>query len=392
MTSWAVCARRGRRALVVLAVTSAAYAGGAVTASEAASYPLPVKTESGANQSMPDPGVYLYNGNFYAFSTGTGLHESTSSTAAGPWSTPVNTLDKSTIPSWIDSAKAFWAPDMIRTTSGTFVVYFSAALAGIPSGSPAGNDAKPASGSRCIGTAESASPMGPFSIDAKPLVCFAQYGPADDMTGDPANRVHGEGLVDASPVFVTISGSQELFLLYKTQGDPGNDQIVTIRMVRLSDAGGTTVLGDSHQLLYSSTGSFSDTIEGPSLIQNGSYFILFVAHGNFDSCGYSTEWFKSQHIWSWTNDGGTTLLDGSRTGGLCGPGGADVSASLVAGQKRIFFHGWVEIDSNGSITTTPLPSDVAPHEGSNAARVMYAAVLTFGSDGCTPIIGAYQGQ
>ena len=379
----------GYRALVVLTVAGATLTAGAVP-SQAASYPLPVKTSSGANQEMPDPGVLLYNGHFYAFSTGTGLEESTSTISAGPWSTRTNTLDMSSLPSWVDRSKAIWAPDMIRTTSGTFVVYFSAALTGT-SGNPAGNDAKPASGARCIGTARSSAPMGPFTADPTPLVCFSQYGAPDPMTADPDNRVRGEGLVDASATFVTISGSQELFLLYKTQGDPGNGQIVTIRMVRLSDSDGTTVLGTSHQLLFSSTGSFADTIEGPSLIQNGSYFILFVAHGNFDSCGYSTQWFKSQHIWAWTNNGGTTLLDSSKTGGLCGPGGADVSASEVAGQDRIFFHGWVE-ENNGTITTTPLPSNVSPNEGTNAARVMYAAVLTFGSDGYTPIIGAYQGQ
>jgi arabinan endo-1,5-alpha-L-arabinosidase len=379
---------RGKRPLVTLAVAGPMLIGLAVAAPStlAASYPLPVISASGLNLSMPDPGVYLYNGTFYEFSTGTGLQESHSSIAAGPWTTPANELDTSSIPSWIDYSKGFWAPDMIRTTSGEFVVYFSAALAGIPSGNPAGSDADPAGGARCIGTAESSSPTGPFSINPAPLVCFSQYGAADNMTGDPASRVLGEGVVDASPVFVTISGSQELFLVYKTQGDPGSGQTVTIRMVRLSDSDGTTVLGDSHQLLYSSTGSFSDTIEGPSLIQNGSYFILFVAAGNYDSCGYSTEWFKSQHIWSWTNDGGTTLLDQSNTGGLCGPGGADVSASEVAGQDRIFFHGWVA-DNNGTITTTP----ESPTAGS-AARVMYAAVLTFGSDGYTPIIGAYQGQ
>jgi len=120
--------------------------------------------------------------------------------------------------------------------------------------------------------------------------------------------VHGEGVIDASPAFVTIDGSQELFLVHKTQGDPGNGQIVTIRMVRLADADGTTVLGDSHQLLSSGTGSFADTTEAPSLVQHGSYFILFVAHGNWDTCNYSTEWFKSQHIWAWTNNAGTTLL------------------------------------------------------------------------------------
>jgi arabinan endo-1,5-alpha-L-arabinosidase len=376
------------RMLAALAVVGPVLAGLAIVTPSAlaVSYPLPVKSASGLNLSMPDPGVYLYSGNFYEFSTGTGLQESKSSTAAGPWTTPVNELDTSSIPSWIDYSKGIWAPDMIRTTSGKFVVYFSAALAGIPSGNPAGSDANPAGGARCIGTAESSNPMGTFTIDPTPLVCFSQYGAADDMAGDPANRVKGEGIVDASPVFVTVGGSQELFLLYKTQADPGNGQTATIRMVRLSDSDGTTVLGDSHQLLYSSTGSFSDTIEGPSLIQNGSYFILFIAHGNWDSCGYATEWFKSQHIWSWTNNGGTTLLDQSSTGGLCGPGGADVSASEVAGQERIFFHGWVA-DHNGAITTTPQ----SPTAGS-VARVMYAAVLTFGSDGYTPIIGAYQGQ
>lgn len=384
MISKAFWPSRGIRGLIALAAGCAICAVG-VASSDAASYPSPVRSASGLNLSMPDPGVYLYSGAFYEFSTGTGLQESKSSISAGPWSTPVNELNTQSIPSWIDYSKGFWAPDMIRSTSGTFVVYFSAALAGIPSGNPAGNDAKPAGGSRCIGTAEGSSPMGPFTIDPNPLVCFSQYGAADPMTNDPANRVKGEGLVDASPAFVTISGAQELFLVYKTQGNPGNGQTVTIRMVRLSDTDGTTVLGASHQLLSSATGSFSDTLEGPSLIQNGSWFILFVAHGNWDSCGYSTEWFKSQHEWSWTNSGGTTLLDQSNTGGLCGPGGADVSTSEVAGQDRIFFHGWVA-DNGGTITTTP----ESPTAGS-VARVMYAAVLTFGSDGYTPIIGPYQG-
>ncbi len=378
--------RLGSRVVAVLAVAGATLAAGVVPSQAAA--PLPVKTSSGTNHDTPDPGVLLYNGNFYAFSTGTGLQESTSAIAAGPWSTPANALDMSTIPSWVDKSKAMWAPDMIRTTSGTFVVYFAAALAGVSGG--AGSDASPASGARCIGTAQSSSPTGPFTMNAAPLTCFSQYGPADDMTADPANRVKGEGVIDPSPAFLTISGAQELFLVYKTQGDPGSGQIVTIRMVRLSDTDGTTVLGDSHQLLFSSTGSFADTIEAPSLIQNGSWFILFVAHGNFDTCDYSTEWFKSQHQWAWTNTGGTTLMDSS-SNGLCGPGSADVSASEVAGQERIFFHGWVK-ESNGVISTTPLPSTTTPDENVNAARVMYAAVLTFGSDGVTPIVGAFQGQ
>ncbi|HEY3903150.1 MAG TPA: family 43 glycosylhydrolase, partial [Streptosporangiaceae bacterium] len=254
-----------------------------------------------------------------------------------------------------------------------------------------GSDAKPASGARCIGTAESKSQVGPFTADAKPLVCFSQYGPADPMTSSPGNRVRGEGVIDASPAIVTVSGQQRLYLVYKTQADPGIGQPATIRMARLSAVNGTDVVGASHQLLASATGIYADTIEAPSLIQHGSWFILFVAHGNFDSCNYSTEWFRSQHIWSWSNNGGTTLLTSSITHGLCGPGSADVTGSRIAGQDRIFFHAWVK-EAKKVISTTPLPSNVAPHEGSNAARVMYAAVLTFGSDGFTPVIGAYQGQ
>src|SRR5215472_14628245 len=204
------------------------------------------------------------------------------------------------------------------------------------------------------------------------------------MTANPGNRVRGEGVIDAAPVFVTIRGHRQLYLVYKTEADPGKGQPATIRMVRLSASTGTTAIGTSRQLLFSSTGVYADTIEAPSLIQHGSYFILFVAHGNFGLCSYSTEWFKSRHIWSWQNNGGSTLLDSSITRGLCGPGSADVTVSRVAGQYRIFFHGWVN-DRNGVISTTPS----APP---NAARVMYAAVLTFASDGFTPIVGPYQGQ
>lgn len=382
--------RPGSRAVVVLALGVAVAAVGATpSGATAASYPLPVKTVSGANHNTPDPGVLLYKGTFYAFSTGGGLHESTSATAGGPWTTPVNRLAKGTLPSWANGAKGIWAPDMIRTTSGTFVVYFSAALVGAKG--PAGNDSKPAAAARCIGTAQSKSPVGPFTADKRPVVCFKQYDPADPMTANPGKRVRGEGVIDASPVFVTIRGHRQLYLVYKTEANPGKGQPATIRMVRLSASTGTTAIGTSRQLLFSSTGVYADTIEAPSLIQHGSYFILFVAHGNFDSCGYSTVWFRTRHIWSWANNGGTVLLNSSNTRGLCGPGSADVTVSRVAGQFRIFFHAWVK-EHNKVISTTPLPPNVAPHEGTNAARVMYAAVLRFAPDGFTPIVGPYQGQ
>jgi arabinan endo-1,5-alpha-L-arabinosidase len=382
-----------KRSFVMTAMTVAIVCAAGAGPAGAAGHPLPVLTSTGKNYDTPDPGVLLDGTHFYGFATGSGLREWSAPTSAGAWTAPPVAKLSGGLPSWADSSKAVWAPDMIKTTSGSYIVYFSAALKGTSGG--AGSDSKPASGARCIGTAHGTSANGTFTANQQPLVCFSQYGPADPMMADPGNRVRGEGVIDASPAFVTIDGAKELFLLYKTQGDPGNGQIVTIRMARLSASDGTTVLGDSHQLLFSGTGSFADTIEAPSLIQHGSYFILFVAHGNFGTCNYSTEWFKSQHIWAWTNNAGTTLLNGSSTSGMCGPGSADVTGSQVAGQDRIFFHAWVKITTNPdgtkTVTTTPFGSGT-PDENVSAARVMYAAVLTFGSDGFTPVLGAFQGQ
>ena len=371
------------------AVAAATVLAASAVPARAASHPLPVRTTTGKNYDTPDPGLLLDGGRFYGFLTGRGLREWTSPIAAGNWKAPPASRLAGALPGWANGSKGVWAPDMIKTTSGTYVVYFSAALKGT-AGNPPGNDAKPAAGSRCIGTAHAKKAQDPFTPSLKPLICFSPYGPGDPMTGSPGKRVHGEGVIDPSPAFVTIGGARELFLLYKTQGDPGKGQVATIRMARLSASDGTSVLGDSHQLLFSGTGSFADTIEAPSLVQHGGYFVLFVAHGNWDSCDYSTEWFKSRHIWAWTNSGGSTLLNAASTRGLCGPGSADVTGSQVAGQDRILFHAWVK-ESSKVISTTPFGSG-RPKENVNAARVMYAAVLTFASNGYTPAIGAFQGQ
>lgn len=359
-----------RRGLALLAALCAIGFGIGVTPSAAATTPQPVSSHP-----IADPGVLLNDGTFYAFGTGSGLQESTAAIAAGPWSAPTNVLDTSSVPSWMNLSAGVWAPDMIKTTSNTFVVYFATALP-VPSSNPSGNDNAPAGGSRCIAAATSSSPTGPFTIEPDPVVCLPGFNAGDDMTADPGDRVRGEGAIDASPSFVTIDGQQRLYLVYKTQAPSGTS---TIRMVRLAVDDGTTVVGDSHQLIESTSATFAQTVEGPSLVQNGSFFILFVAHGSFGTCGYSTEWFSSQHIWAWTSTAGTTLLNSGNTGGLCGPGGADVTASEVSGQYRLFLHGWVQTG-----TTTPATNSQA--NTSASTRDMYAAVLTFASDGFTPSV------
>lgn len=332
--------------------------------------PAPTSTVS-----MPDPGVFLRANTFYAFTTGSGLRQATSSTAGGPWSTPSDVLNHQGLPAWVDISQQIWAPDMIQDAQGDFVVYFAAAL-DASAGTPTGGDA-PASNAHCIGSARSSAPTGPFIVDPHPVVCLPGYGASDDMTADPGDRMLGQGVIDPSPRQVTIDNQTELFLVFKTQGTAPS----TIRMVRLSNQDGSSVLGDSHQLLASTGNTQADTLEGPSLIQHGSWFVLFVAHGNWDTCNYSTQWYRSQHIWSWSN-APTVLLSKANTG-LCGPGGADVTGSEVSGQDRIFLHGWV--GSNGS---TPA-ADSNDEKSTGAKRVMYAAVLTWASDGVTPQVGAF---
>jgi hypothetical protein len=347
-------------------VLAACLAGAfAVPATGWAATPQPVSAYP-----MADPGGYLDGNRFLMFRTGSGLGEATAPEASGPWTAPVDRL--AALPPWTTDSN-IWAPDIIPVTNG-WVVYFSAVLHQ-NSGSP-----RYAAGARCIGTATSASPTGPFVASPTPLVCLPGYGAGDDMSADPGNRVTDQGAIDASPAYVTISGEKRLFLVYRTQGLPA-----TIRMVRLSVTDGQTVVGDSHQLVYSVMGNgsgytFDDTIEGPSLVQHGDYFVLFVARGNYGQCSYSTAWYKSQHLWSWTNDSETSLLTSGNTG-LCGPGGADVTDSEVGpSQNRIFLHGWV-------CGTTPCSGQ----PNATAVRDMYAAVLTWGSDGYTPIVGSFLG-
>jgi hypothetical protein len=51
-----------------------------------------------------------------------------------PWA-PGDTLNHANTPAWMDMSKGIWAPDMIRTSSGNFVVYFASALP-VPSSNP----------------------------------------------------------------------------------------------------------------------------------------------------------------------------------------------------------------------------------------------------------------
>jgi arabinan endo-1,5-alpha-L-arabinosidase len=331
--------------------------------------------------------------------TGWDLKETSAPYAGGPWQPTNDVLDTSSIPGWVDISAQIWGPDIISISSSRFVVYFSAITT-------AGN------GKRCIGAAVGSTPTGPFTMDQNPLVCAqANLPPGYTAQDTMTNRGHADpdaGVIAASPRFVTVKGVRELVMLYKTEQnlDPSNPYPSTIRMVQLSTSDGTTLASDltkSHELIYSTNGAI---IEGPSLVQTGNYYVLFIAHGVWDKCEkYTTWWFKSTSLWNWDSYGGTMLMNQDNTG-LCGPGTADVTEAEVSGQYRIFFDGWTLIKcpdltvpvagqcSNGDLNLAYISSQPATDtdiSSGNAARPMYARVLTIGSDG-TPSVGEFLGQ
>lgn len=355
--------RRTRILVAVVAVLGALVASaGMAPSAGAATVAQPVDFTN-----MPDPGVTLYQNNFYAFTTGSfGLWESRASTAAGPWTPARNVLNTSSIPSWVDTSEGVWAPDMVNIPgTSEFAVYFAAVLNTSVNSGPTET---PVSGTRCIGVALATSPTGPYTIQSRPMTCLEGYNAWDDMTAFPGNRQTGNGVIDPQAVIVNNSwdnNTNELFLVYKTQS--GNGQ-ATIRMVPLDlSTDGTSTIGDSGQILSAvPTGSggsyvYADTVEGPNLLPlpDGN-FLLFVAQGNFDSCNYTTQWFKSSNPWSFNNNGGTTIQSQSLDD-LCGPGGGSSSLSEVAGQYRWFYHAY-------------------PGSSVGSTRQMYADTLTIGAN------------
>lgn len=138
---------------------------------------------------MADPGIFLYQHTFHAFTTGGfGLWQSTAREAAGPWTARVNVLNRSSVPGWISRSGGIWAPDVIRLPGGGWVVYFAAVLNVNPS---LNQPEKPDRNAHCLGAATAKSIKGPFTIVANPVVCLKGYGAGDDMTADPGKRQRG---------------------------------------------------------------------------------------------------------------------------------------------------------------------------------------------------------
>jgi len=340
---------RVARRLALVAVTAGLVTGFAPLPA-LASVPQPVYAPASG---VADPGVIRSDNDFYVYASGPRVQAHWGDTAAGSW-TSLGPMLTST-GDWAASNSS-WAPDAVHTPAG-WVLYYAAPATGF-------ND------QRCIGVAIADTPTGPFTpVGDSPLICpgGSKLGADDSVPGHP---VAGAGVIDPSP-FQDSDGRR--YILYKTQQTPS-----TLRMLRLND-NGTHWIGIRSQELVRRSG----IIENPVLVQRGSTYVLFASRYGYDNCSYATVYLRSSDRWDFSGATEQPLMNTSTTG-ICGPGGADVTPSLDGGW-RIFLHGWV----CGTGTTACEQSQLDEPVTVEHRRVLYAAVLHWGSDGVTPDVGAF---
>lgn len=262
----------------------------------------------------------------------------------------------SRLPRWA-VADDVWAADLVRI-GDRWVLYYAVRVKGL------------GKGRRCIGVATAPTAYDAFRpVDTRPLVCHrrAKTPRAWDMVPN-APGLPRRGVIDPS-FFRDDDGTP--YLLYKTDGRPSS-----IRLLPLGPRGRSPARGAvSRELVRADW-----VMENPAILRRGPYYHLFTSEDIWSKCSYRTVWRRSTDLGTWPVRPRRVLLSRRSTGGLCGPGGADVL--LVDGRPLLYFHGWV-LDRS---LRPPDPPFVAGR-GPAAHRVLYGARLRFVD--AVPVVARY---
>jgi hypothetical protein len=128
---------------------------------------------------------------------------------------------------------------------------------------------------QCISVATSSAPGIPFTDgSSSPLVCQATHG----------------GSIDPNPYLDPLSG--KLYLMWKSD-DNSIGESTHIWGQQLSSNGLSFAPGTSPSLLLSESASWQGSVvEGPTVVQNGSFYYLFYGANSYNSAssgiGYAT--------------------------------------------------------------------------------------------------------
>lgn len=251
---------------------------------------------------FPDPGILRVGATYYAYST--------NSTAAN-----VPVMTSPDLVTWTPRGDAMpvmdaawttkddtWAPEVIRI-GRRFVLFYTAPDV--------------ATGTQCIGRAESTSPLGPFvDVHREALVCQNEKG----------------GSIDPSP-FQDTDG--QLYLLWKNDGNCcGYD--VDLWSQPLS-ADGLSLVGAPTIVLAKTRSWQGKLIEGPELVVHGGRYWLFYAASDYASSHYAEGVAGCRGPTGPCQDSAEPIL--TSTSRAIGPGHGYL-VTTPAGQDWLAFHAW----------------------------------------------------
>lgn len=202
---------------------------------------------------FPDPFILPHGGTFLAYATNAEGHRANvqmaRSTDLVHWQ-PVRDGDRlhdamPVLPPWAREGWT-WAPEVTRN-GGRYLLYFTAK--------------ERSSGKQCVGVAEAADPLGPFTSNAtEPLVCQRELG----------------GTIDPS-AFRDADG--QLYLYYKNDGN-AIGRPTELFGQRLSPDG-MTLVGEPAALARNDRPWEAHVIESPTMVRHGDAYVLFFSANHF---------------------------------------------------------------------------------------------------------------
>ncbi|MBG0565462.1 family 43 glycosylhydrolase [Actinoplanes sp. NEAU-A11] len=201
---------------------------------------------------FPDPGVISDGETWYAYGTNDATANVPLITSADlvKWSPGGDVLPQ--LGRWAERGHT-WAPEVIRTDAGRYVLYYTARKAGADR--------------QCVGAAVADSPSGPFAdTSGEALICQDDEG----------------GAIDASP-YRHSDGS--LYLYWKNDGNHIGEP-THLYAQRLA-ADGLSLTGERVRLLTNDKPWQAHVIEAPQMVTHDGRLYLFYSANAFDSQAYA---------------------------------------------------------------------------------------------------------
>ena len=141
-----------------------------------------------------------------------------------------------------------WAPEVIRAGE-RYLLYFTAK--------------ERRSDLQCVGVAEGADPLGPFTSSAtEPLVCQREIG----------------GTIDPN---VFVDGDGQMYLYFKNDGNHPDFRRETEIFVQRLSPDGLALAGEPVALLRNDRPWEEHVIESPTMVRNGTDYVLFFSANHF---------------------------------------------------------------------------------------------------------------